>query len=101
MIPQLRDWYRRYEASGFTVVGVHTPEFSWERSYDAVAAAVRELSISYPVVQDNDRVVWKRYGVWGWPTAFLVDKRGVVRYQHIGEGGYVDTEEMIRRLLAE
>ena len=101
MIAQLRDWQWTYEAAGFTVVGVHTPEFFWEKSYDAVVAAVKELGISYPVVRDNDRVVWKRYGVWGWPTAFLVDKRGVVRYQHIGEGGYVDTEEMIRRPLAE
>ena len=101
MIAQLRDWQRTYEAAGFTVVGVHTPEFFWEKSYDAVVAAVKELGISYPVVQDIYRVVWKRYAVWGWPTAFLVDKRGIVRYQHVGEGGYVDTEEMIRLLLAE
>ena len=101
MIPQLRDWYRKYEASGLTVVGVHSPEFFWEKSYDAVVAAVKELGITYPVVQDNDHIVWKRYGVWGWPTAFLVDKRGIVRYLHIGEGGYLDTEEMIHRLLAE
>ena len=101
MIPQLRGWHERYGGTGLTIVGVHSPEFLWERSYDRVAAAVRELDVRYPVVQDNDFAIWKRFGAWAWPTAVLVDRRGVIRYTHIGEGAYVETETMIRRLLGE
>ena len=101
MIPQLRDWHERYAGQGLTIVGVHSPEFLWERSSARVAAAVRELDIRYPVVQDNDFAIWKRYHTWAWPTAVLVDRRGGVRYTHIGEGAYGETEAMIRRLLAE
>ncbi|HTU01285.1 MAG TPA: redoxin domain-containing protein [Candidatus Sulfotelmatobacter sp.] len=101
MIPQLRDWYARYAAAGLTIVGVHTPEFFWEKSPDRVAAAVRELGIPYAVVQDNDSAIWKRFGVWAWPTTVLIDKQGVIRHSRIGEGGYQETEEYIRRLLAE
>jgi hypothetical protein len=101
VIPQLRDWHERYEGAGLTIVGVHSPEFLWERSHDRVAAAVRELRIRYPVVQDNDFGIWKRYATWAWPTAVLVDRLGVIRYAHIGEGAYPETEAMIRRLLDE
>lgn len=101
MIPQLRVWHERYGGKGFTTVGVHSPEFLWEKPYDKVVAATRKLGILYPVVQDNDFAVWNRYGVRGWPTTILVDRRGVVRYRHIGEGAYEETEAMIRRLLAE
>ena len=101
MIPQLRGWHERYERAGLTIVGVHSPEFLWERAHDRVAAATRELGIRYPVVQDNDFAIWKRFGTWAWPTAVLVDRRGVIRYTHIGEGAYEETEAMIRRLLAE
>ncbi len=101
MIPQLRAWHDTYGKAGLTVVGVHSPEFFWERSYDRVAAATKKLAILYPVVQDNDFAIWKRFGVWAWPTTLLVDRQGIVRYRHIGEGAYDETEEMIRRLLAE
>ena len=101
MIPQLRGWHDRYEKAGLTIVGVHSPEFLWERPHDRVAAATRELGIRYPVVQDNDFAIWKRFSTWAWPTAVLVDRRGVIRYTHIGEGAYEETEGMIRRLLAE
>jgi hypothetical protein len=101
VIPQLRDWHERYERAGLTIVGVHSPEFLWERALDRVAAATRELGIRYPVVQDNDFAIWKRFATWAWPTAVLVDRRGVIRYTHIGEGAYEETEAMIRRLLAE
>ena len=83
------------------MVGVHSPEFSWEKPYDKVVAATRELGVRYPVVQDNDFAIWKRYGVRAWPTAILLDRMGVVRYRHIGEGAYEETEAMIRRLLQE
>jgi hypothetical protein len=101
VIPQLRAWHDSYERAGLTIVGVHTPEFLWERPRDRVAAATRELGIRYPVVQDNDWAIWKRYGIRFWPTTLLLDRRGVVRYVHIGEGAYPETEQLIRRLLAE
>jgi thiol-disulfide isomerase/thioredoxin len=101
VIPQLRDWHTRYAGQGLTIVGVHCPEFTWEQPFDKVVGAVRDLGIKYAVVQDNDFAVWKRYAVRGWPTLVLVDKRGVVRYRHIGEGAYEETEAMIRRLLGE
>jgi hypothetical protein len=101
VIPQLRAWHERYAEQGLTIVGVHTPEFFWEKPLDKVADATRKLGVRYPVTQDNESVVWKRFGVWAWPTAVLIDRRGVVRHQHIGEGAYVETEALIRRLLAE
>ena len=97
----MRDWHRTYEPAGLTVVGVHSPEFSWEKPYDKVVEATRRLEVRYPVVQDNDFAIWNRYGVRAWPTMLLVDRRGVVRYRHIGEGEYEATEAVIRRLLAE
>lgn len=101
VMPHLREWHERYAAAGLTIVGVHTPEFLWERSLERVTAAVREQGIRYAVVQDNDAAIWGRFGTWAWPTAVLVDRRGVVRYQHIGEGAYAETEAMIRTLLTE
>ncbi|HEY7139928.1 MAG TPA: redoxin domain-containing protein [Methylomirabilota bacterium] len=101
VLPQLRAWHERYQAAGLTIVGVHSPEFLWEKPPDRVAAAVRELDVRYAVVQDNDFAIWKRFGTWAWPTAVLVDRRGVIRYTHIGEGAYAETEAMIRGLLDE
>jgi hypothetical protein len=97
----LRAWHERYAGQGLTIVGVHTPEFLWEKPYDKVAAATKTLGIAYPVVQDNDSATWKRFGIWAWPTAVLIDRKGLVRFRHVGEGAYDDTEAMIRRLLAE
>jgi hypothetical protein len=101
VIPQLRDWHERYATAGLTIVGVHTPEFFWEKPYDRVVAAVRDLTIPYAVIQDNEWATWTRYGVRGWPTAVLVDRRGIVRYRHVGEGAYRSTEAVIQRLLRE
>ena len=86
---------------GLTIVGVHTPEFFWEKSEDRVAANVKKLGIRYAVVQDNDSQTWNRFGVRAWPTMMLIDKQGVIRYQRVGEGGYSESESWIRRLLAE
>jgi alkyl hydroperoxide reductase subunit AhpC len=101
VIPQLRAWHERYEARGLTIVGVHSPEFFWERSRDSVVNACTQLGVRYPVVQDNDMAIWKRYGVRAWPTAVLIDRVGIIRYRHIGEGAYEEMDAMIRRLLAE
>ena len=73
MIPQLRDWHARYGMRGLTIVGVHSPEFFWEKPLDKVASATKKLGVRYPVTQDNDAMVWKRFGVWAWPTAVLVE----------------------------
>ena len=101
MIPQLRDWHARYESAGLTIVGVHSPEFFWEKPYDKVVAATKELGVTYPVVQDNDFAIWRRYSNWAWPAAVIVDRAGVIRYTHVGEGAYGSTEQVIKQLLAE
>ena len=101
MIPQLRVWHERHASAGLSVVGVHSPEFFWEKPYAKVVDATKRLGVRYPVVQDNDFVIWKRFGVRAWPTLVLVDRKGLVRYRHIGEGDYEATEAVIRRLLAE
>ncbi len=101
MVPQLRAWHERYASEGLTIVGVHSPEFFREKPLARVESAVEELGIAYPVVQDNDFAIWKRYGTRYWPTTLLVDRPGVVRYYHIGEGAYQECEAMIQRLLAE
>jgi alkyl hydroperoxide reductase subunit AhpC len=97
----LRDWHEKYEKAGLTIVGVHSPEFFWEKPFAKVKEATAKLMIKFPVVQDNDFDIWKRYGVRAWPTIFLVDRKGVVRYSHIGEGAYQKTESVIKQLLAE
>ena len=101
MIPQLRAWHEKYEREGLTIVGVHTPEFFWEKPKAKVKSAAKEFRIRYPVVQDNNYAIWKRFGIWAWPTTVLVDKKGIVRYRHIGEGAYKETESTIQTLLAE
>ena len=97
----MRDWHEKYEKAGLTIVGVHSPEFFWEKPFAKVKEATARLMIKFPVVQDNDFDIWKRYGVRAWPTIVLVDKKGVVRYSHIGEGAYQKTESIIKQLLAE
>jgi thiol-disulfide isomerase/thioredoxin len=101
VIPQLRDWPARYGGAGLTIVGVQSPEFLWERPLDRVGVTIRELDIRYSVVQDNDLAIWQRFNTWAWPPTVLVDRRDVIRYTHIGEGAYAETEAMIRRLLDE
>jgi peroxiredoxin len=97
----LRGWHDRYETSGLTIVGVHSPEFPWEKPLAKVKEAIGQLGIKFPVVQDNNFDIWKRFGVWAWPTIVLIDKKGVIRYSHIGEGAYDKTESAIKQLLAE
>ena len=97
----MRDWYDKYEKQDFTIIGVHSPEFFWEKSLDKVKVAVEQLKVRYPVVQDNNFDIWKRYGIRAWPTMILIDKQGIIRYSHIGEGAYERTESVIKRLLAE
>jgi len=83
------------------VIGNHYPEFRHERDLDNLREAVLNLDIPYPVAQDNNRATWGAYGTRYWPTLFLIDKFGHIRYSHIGEGAYEDTETAIQALLAE
>ena len=99
-LPYLEAWDRRYRPVGLTIVGVHTPEFSFEHDAGNVAGAVRSLGIAYPVVQDNEMATWNAWGNQYWPAEFLVDAAGQVRVAHFGEGDYAQTEADIRGLLA-
>ena len=101
MIPSLREWHDTYEKQGLVVIGNHYPEFSHERDLDNLTEAVKELEISYPIAQDNDGKTWHAYNNRYWPTLYLIDKRGVIRYVHIGEGAYPETEVVIQKLLIE
>ncbi len=100
-LPFLQEWHRKYADKGLLIIGVHTPEFDFERIYENVAAAAVELGIEYPVAQDNDYITWRAYRVEAWPSKYIVDGSGFVRYFHRGEGGYAESEEVIRYLLEE
>jgi cytochrome c biogenesis protein CcdA/thiol-disulfide isomerase/thioredoxin len=100
-LPHLKAWDAAYRDRGLTIIGVHSPEFPFEKDAGNVARAVREQGIRYPVAQDNDFTVWKAYGNQYWPAKYLIDARGRVRYVHFGEGEYEETEDAIRDLLAE
>jgi len=100
-IPHLNDWYQRYADKGFVIVGVHSPEFEFEKNYDNVKAAVQKFGIKYPVILDSDHGTWNAYGNQYWPRDYLVDTQGYIRHDHIGEGDYNTTESAIQSLLAE
>lgn len=99
--PYLNAWQEKYGDKGLTIVGMHTPEFEFEKDIDNVKAAVEKAGIEYPVVLDNDYATWRAYGNRYWPRKYLVDIDGYIVYDHIGEGGYEETEEKIQELLAE
>jgi cytochrome c biogenesis protein CcdA/thiol-disulfide isomerase/thioredoxin len=100
-LPYLEAWQQRYARDGFTIVGVHSPEFPFEKDADNVRAAIRQNHLTYPVVQDNDLATWDAWGNQYWPADYLVDAQGNVRDAHFGEGGYDETERAIRTLLQE
>jgi cytochrome c biogenesis protein CcdA/thiol-disulfide isomerase/thioredoxin len=99
--PYLEAWQQRYGNQGFTIVGVHSPEFPFEKDAGNVADAIRQNDLTYPVVQDNDLATWDAWGNQYWPAHYLVDAQGNVRDAHFGEGGYDETERAIRTLLHE
>lgn len=100
-LPQITAWDAKYRSKGLSVVGVHTPEFPFERKTANVRKAVSQNKIRYPVVQDNGYEIWNAFGNQYWPAKYLIDARGRVRYTHFGEGGDEKTEAAIRALLAE
>ena len=97
----MREWYKEYHNQGLVVIGNHYPEFSHEKDLNNLKQAVTELRIEYPIAQDNDGNTWRAYNTRYWPTLYLIDKKGNLRYVHIGEGAYDETEAAIQTLLAE
>src|SRR5215213_2886371 len=100
-LPTVKKWDAQYRDKGLTIIGVHTPESDLESNLNDLRREVAELGIKYPVVTDNDYSTWKAYRVEAWPTLFLLDKQGRVRWVRVGEGAYDETEQVIKKLLAE
>ena len=100
-LPYLKDWHGKYADSGLVIVGVHSPEFEFEKLTENVTVQAAKLGVAYPIAQDNDFETWRAYKNNYWPAKYLVDKEGVVRYNHFGEGAYLETEEKIRELLLD
>jgi thiol-disulfide isomerase/thioredoxin len=100
-LPFVKSWHDRYRDKGLTVIGVHSPEFDEEKNVEHLRREVSSLGIRYPVVTDNEYKTWHGYKVEAWPTVFLLDKQGRIRWTRVGEGDYDETERLIEKLLAE
>ena len=101
MIPSLKELDKNYRSQGLVIIGNHYPEFDYEADLDNLKDAVARFGIEYAVAQDNDGLMWRAYNNRYWPSLYLIDKRGRIRYRHIGEGAYAITEAAIQELLAE
>ena len=100
-LPYVQAWHERYGNKGLTVIGVHTPEFTFAQYESNVERGIREFGLTYPIVIDSDREIWKAFANRYWPTKYLLDKEGYLRYAHFGEGEYRETEVALRELLLE
>lgn len=100
-LPYIEKWYEKYKELGFVVVGVHTPEFEFEKNTDNVKKAIKDFGITYPVMQDNNYATWNAYSNRYWPAHYLIDKDGIIRYTSFGEGEYDTTEKNIQKLIEE
>jgi thiol-disulfide isomerase/thioredoxin len=98
-LPYVTSWHKKYAAKGLQTIGIHTPEFPFERDSKNIRRAIAKHGITYPVGVDNDFKTWKAYKNEYWPHLFLADRQGIIRYDHIGEGAYSETEAKIRQLL--
>jgi thiol-disulfide isomerase/thioredoxin len=101
VMPSLKEWHSQYKDQGLVIIGNHYPEFSYEENLDNLKDAVARFDIQYPVAQDNEGATWRAYKNHYWPTLYLLDKQGHIRYVHIGEGRYNETEQNIKALLEE
>ncbi|BDC44091.1 thioredoxin family protein [Paraburkholderia terrae] len=99
-LPHVEKLYQKYKDQGLVVVGVHTPEYAFERETKKVKAAIAEYGLHYPVAQDNQYATWNAYGNQYWPAVYLIDKQGHIVYSHFGEGDYDKTEAAVREQLA-
>ena len=100
-LPYLKSWHEKYADSGLVILGVHAPEFEFEKVLGNVQEAVEEFGLLYPIVQDNDFGTWRAFRNRYWPAKYLIDQDGYIRYAHFGEGRYDETEQWIRDLLEE
>ena len=100
-LPHVRAWAEKYKSQGLVVIGVHSPEFEFEKNVDNVRQAVKDMRVDYPVAIDSEHAVWRAFGNQYWPAIYLVDAQGRIRHHHFGEGGYERTERVIQQLLAE
>lgn len=100
-LPHVQGWYEQYQDEGLVVIGVHSPEFEFEKDSANVQQAITQYGLTYPVAQDNDFATWQTYNNRYWPAEYLIDAEGNIRYTHFGEGEYDQTEQAIRELLAE
>ena len=100
-LPYLTAWDEKYSDEGLVIVGIHTPEFEFEKEYDNVVFATKKFGIKYPVIQDNDKEVWNDFQNRYWPRKYIADHEGYIRFDHIGEGAYKETEKVIQVLLEE
>jgi cytochrome c biogenesis protein CcdA/thiol-disulfide isomerase/thioredoxin len=100
-LPYLKQWWQKYQDKGLVIVGVHSPEFEFEKKASNVQQALTDFAIAYPVMQDNEFTTWRSYNNRYWPAKYLIDKDGAIRYTHFGEGKYDETEKMIQKLLEE
>ena len=100
-LPHLTAWDEKYSEEGLVIVGIHTPEFEFEKEYDNVVFATKKFGIKYPVVQDNDKETWNEFQNRYWPRKYIADHEGYIRFDHIGEGAYAETEKVIQLLLEE
>lgn len=99
-LPYITQWHQKYSQKGLKVIGIHTPEFTFEKYANNVKQALKKHKITYPVPLDNEYKTWNAYENSYWPHLFLADRQGVIIYDHIGEGAYEETEQMIRKILA-
>ena len=97
----MKEWDAKYANDDFEIIAVHYPEFSFEEDLGNVEEAVAGFGIEYPVVQDNSGKIWRSYRQRFWPTRYVIDKEGNIRYKHIGEGAYEETDKVIAALLSE
>jgi thiol-disulfide isomerase/thioredoxin len=100
-LPYIVAWNDKYADKGLLIIGIHSPEFEFEKDISNVKTAVKQFGISYPIVLDNDMKTWKAFENRYWPRKYIADSEGYIRYDHIGEGGYDETEKIIQQLLAE
>ncbi|MBL4665313.1 MAG: redoxin domain-containing protein [Nitrospinaceae bacterium] len=98
-MPYVKNWHKKYKGHGLVVLGIHAPEFGFEKKYQNVLQAVKKHQIKFPVAQDNGFRLWRAYKNRYWPALYLIDRQGRVRYMHFGEGRYQVTESAIRQLL--
>jgi thiol-disulfide isomerase/thioredoxin len=100
-LPYVRAWAEKYKGKGLVVIGVHTPEFGFEKNLDNIDRAMKEMRIEYPVAIDSNSAIWNAFGNAYWPAMYVIDARGRIRHHHFGEGDYEESERVIQQLLVE